>query len=196
MRLRFQFGTVLAAFLTAGLLCSPSFGQKFNKIGQAEAPPHRAQFPQPKGPSGMHPSVNPGNENNLPPKVFQRLQDMPPERQEKFFQNNERFRNLPPDQQARIRQRLQAWKNLTAAQQQEFRERQRVWEQMTPEQRSALQQTLLPRWQHLPSPRRQAIMPSLHQLPDLSEADREGKLNDPAFVEGLSPEDREVLGQL
>jgi hypothetical protein len=196
MRLRFQFGTVLAAFLTAGLLCSPAFGQKFNKIGQAEASPHRAQFPQPKGPNGMRPGVNPGNENNLPPKVFQRLQDMPPERQEKFFQNNERFRNLPPDQQARIRQRLQAWNNLTPAQQQEFRERQRVWEQLTPEQRREVQQTLLPRWQQLPPPRRQAIMQRLHQLRDLSESDRQARLNDPSFLGGLGLEDREMLGQL
>jgi uncharacterized protein DUF3106 len=196
MRLRFQFGKALAAFLTAVLLCSPSFGQKFRKIGQAETPPRRAQFPQPKGPNAMRPGANPGNMKNLPPKVFERLQDMPPDRQEKFFQNNQRFRNLPPDQQARIRQRLQAWNQLTPAQQQEFRERQRVWEQMTPEQRSEVQQTLLPRWQQLPPPRRQAIMQRLHQLRDLSEPERQARLSDPSFVAGLNPEDREMLGQL
>src|SRR6202035_2335705 len=106
MRLRSQFGTLLAALLTAGLLCSPGFGQKLSKIGQAEAPPHRPQFPRPNSPNGMRPADNAGKANNLPPKVFERLEDMPPDRQEKFFQNNERFRNLPPDQQARIRQRL------------------------------------------------------------------------------------------
>jgi hypothetical protein len=192
MRRRSQFGSVLAAFLTAGLLCSPAFGQKLSKIGQAEAPPHRAQFPQPRGPNGG----NPGKANSLPPKVFQRLEDMPPDRQEKFFQNNQRFRNLPPDQQARIRQRLEAWNKLTPAQQQEFRERQRVWEQMTPDQRRQVQQTLLPRWRQLPPFRRQAIMQRLHQLRDLSEPERESKLNDPSFVEGLNFEDREMLGQL
>jgi hypothetical protein len=196
MKLQLQFGTVLAAFLTAGLLCSPAFGQKFSKIGQAEAPPRRAQFPQPKGPNANRPGVNPGNMKNLPPKVFERLQDMPPDRQEKFFQNNQRFRNLPPDQQARIRQRLQAWNQLTPAQQQEFRERQRVWEQMTPEQRREVQQTLLPRWQQLPPPRRQAIMQRLHQLRDLSEPERQARLSDPSFVGGLNLEDREMLGQL
>ncbi len=196
MKPRSQFGTVWAAFLTAGLLCSSAFGQKLNKIGQAEAPPRRAQFPRPNGPNAMRPGGNAGNMNNLPPKVFERLQDMPPDRQEKFLENNQRFRNLPPDQQARIRQRLQAWNKLTPAQQQEFRERQRVWEQMTPEQQHEVRQTLLPRWQQLPPPRRQAIMQRLHQLRDLSESDRQARLNDPSFVEGLNPEDREMLGQL
>ena len=36
----------------------------------------------------------------------------------------------------------------------------------------------------------------IDDLRDLSEADRDAKLNDPAFVEGLSPEDREMLVQL
>jgi len=134
----------------------------------------------------MHPGGNAGKANNLPPKAFERLEDMPPDRQEKFFQNNERFRNLPPDQQARIRQRLEAWNKLTPAQQQAFRERQRVWEQMTPDQRRQVQQTLLPRWRQLPPFRRQAIMQRLHQLRDLSEPERQSKLNDPSFVEGLN----------
>lgn len=196
MRVRSQFGTLLAALLTAGLLYSPAFGQKLHKIGQAEAPPHRAQFPRPNGPNAIGPGGNPGKANSLPPKVFERLEDMPPDRQEKFFQNNERFRNLPSDQQARIRQRLEAWNKLTPAQQQAFRERQRVWEQMTPDQRRDIQQRLLPRWQQLPLPRRQVIMQRLHQLRDLSEPGRLAKLNDPIFLEGLNTEDREMLGQL
>ena len=75
-----------------------------------------------------------GRLNNLPPKAIERLQDMPPDKQEQFLQNNQRFQNLPPDQQAQIRQRLQAWNRLTPAQQQDLRERQQVWEQMTPAQ--------------------------------------------------------------
>jgi hypothetical protein len=71
-----------------------------------------------------------------------------------------------------------------------------VWEQLTPQQQREVRQTLLPRWQQLPPPRRQAILQRLHSLRDLSEADRQSKLNDPTFVEGLNPEDREMLGQL
>jgi hypothetical protein len=67
---------------------------------------------------------------------------------------------------------------------------------MTPEQKREVQQTLLPRWQQMPPQRRQAIMQRLHQLRDMSEPDRQAKLNDPSFVSGLSPEDRETLGQL
>jgi predicted Fe-S protein YdhL (DUF1289 family) len=193
MKLRFQFGVVLAAFLTVGLMCSPASGQKPNKIGQAEA---RRAPRQPNAPKAMRPGADAGNKKNLPIKAFERLQEMPPDKQEKFFQNNQRFRSLPPEQQARIRQRLQAWNKLTPGQQQEFRERQQVWEQMTPEQQGYVRQALLPHWQQLPPQRRQAIMQRLHQLRDLSESDRQSKLNDPSFVEGLNPEDRETLGQL
>ncbi|HWZ99651.1 MAG TPA: DUF3106 domain-containing protein [Candidatus Dormibacteraeota bacterium] len=193
MKLRFQFGTLCFALLGASLLCSPAPGQKVRKVGQAEAP--RGQRHPQNGPT-TRPGGNGGNMNNLPPRAFEHLREMPPDKQEQFLQNNERFRNLPPDQQARIRQRLQAWNKLTPAQQQEFRERQRIWEQMTPDQRREIKQTLLPRWQELPPPRRQAIMQRLHQLRDLSEPERQARLNDPSFSEGLNFEEREMLGQL
>jgi hypothetical protein len=67
---------------------------------------------------------------------------------------------------------------------------------MTPEQRTYVRQTLLPQWQQLPPPRRQAIMQRLHSLRDMSEPERESKLNDPAFMEGMSGEDRDTLKQL
>jgi hypothetical protein len=67
---------------------------------------------------------------------------------------------------------------------------------MTPEQQRNIRQSLFPRWQQMPPARRLAILQRLHSLRNLSEADRQAKLNDPAFVEGLSPEDREMLGQL
>lgn len=208
MKLRFQLGAVLAAFLMAGSVYSPAFGQTFREIAQTAAQQRRAQRQlrreqqmRPKAPNVGRPGANPGNPDarnldNLPPKAIERLQNMPPEKQEKFLQNNQRFRNLPPDQQARIRQRLQAWNRLTPAQQEDLRERQQVWEQLTPEEQREVRQTLLPRWQRVPPPRRQAILQRLHSLRDLSESDRQTKLNDPAFVEGLNPEDREMLGQL
>ena len=121
---------------------------------------------------------------------------MPPRRQEQFLRNNQRFLSLPPEQQAQIRRRLEAWNRLTPDQQQALRDRQRVWEQMTPEQQTNVRQSLLPRWQQMPLVRRQAILQRLHSLRNMSEGERQAKLNDPAFVEGLSTEDREMLGQL
>ena len=47
----------------------------------------------------------------------------------------------------------------------------------------------------MPPARRQANLQRLRSLRDMSEADRHAKLNDPAFVEGLNPEDREMLRQ-
>jgi hypothetical protein len=121
---------------------------------------------------------------------------MPPRRQEQFMRNNQRFLSLPPEQQAQIRQRLEAWNRLTPDQQQELRDRQHIWEMLTPEQQRYVKQSLLPRWQQLAAERRQAILQRLHSLRRLTETDRQAKLNEPAFVEGLNPEDREMLGQL
>jgi hypothetical protein len=137
-----------------------------------------------------------GNPNNLPPKAIERLQELPPDRQEQFLRNNQRFLSLPPEQQAQIRQRLEAWNRLTPAQQQELRERQHIWEMLTPEQKRYVNQVLFPRWKQLAVERRQAILQRLHALRNLSETDRQAKLNDPAFVQGLNPDDREMLGQL
>jgi hypothetical protein len=196
MKRRFQFGAFLAAWLAAGLLCASAYGQRSNAAPQGEGePPRPAQRQQvrPRLPNALPPG---GNPNNLPPKAIERLQDMPPRRQEQFLRNNQRFLSLPPEQQAQIRQRLEAWNRLTPDQQQELRERQHVWEQMTPEQQRNVRQSLLPRWQQMLPARRQAILQRLHSLRNMTEAGRQAKLNDPAFVEGLNPEDREMLGQL
>jgi predicted Fe-S protein YdhL (DUF1289 family) len=197
MKLRFQFGNVMGIFLATGLLCSPIHAQRNNAAAQQEgAPPlRRAQRPllRPRLQNALPPV---GNPNKLPPKAIERLQDMPPRRQEQFLENNQRFRNLPPDQQAQIRQRLQAWNRLTPDQQQALRDRQNVWEQMTPEQQRNVRQSLLPRWQQMAPARRQAILGRLHSLRNMSESDRQAKLNDPAFVQGLSTDEREMLGQL
>jgi hypothetical protein len=67
---------------------------------------------------------------------------------------------------------------------------------MTPEQRQYVQQDLLPRWRNLPQPRQQAIRQHLQQLNNLSDSDRESKLNDPEFVKGLNPEEQGMLRDL
>jgi hypothetical protein len=196
MNLRFQFGAVLAAWLLAGLLSGPAYGQRFNTAAQQEGTqprPAPGARVRPRLPNALPPR---GNPNNLPPKVIERLQDLPPNLQERFLQNNQRFKNLPPDQQEKIRQHLEAWNRLTPEQRQALLDRQHVWEQMTPEQQRYVRQSLLPRWQQLPPMRRQSILQRLHSLRNMTEEGRQAKLNDPAFVEGLNPEDREMLGQL
>ena len=192
-----QFAGILTASLATALMCAPAYGQKIKATAQKEAPPPRPARPKPPVrpnlPNALPPRVG---ENKLPPKAIERLQDLPPEQQERFLKNNQRFNSLPPEQQAEIKRRLEAWNRLTPEQKQALRDRQRVWEQMTPEQRKYVQQSLFPRWQQMPPERRQAILQRLHSLRDLSEPEREAKLNDPAFVGGLSPEDREMLSQL
>ena len=197
MELRFQFGMVLAAGFVAGsLCCGTAHAQKYSTAPQQEGEaPRPAERPRtrPRLPNALPPA---GNANKLPPKAIERLQDMPPRRQEQFLRNNERFLSLPPEQQEQIRKRLEAWNRLTPNQQQELRDRQHIWEEMTPEQQRNVRQSLLPRWQQLPPVRRQAILQRLHSLRDMSEEARQSKLNDPAFTQGLNFEDREMLGQL
>ena len=141
-------------------------------------------------------ALRPGrNANNLPPKAIQSLRDLPPPRQERFLQNNQRFQNLPPDQQAKIRQRLEAWNRLTPGQQQTFRDRQRVWEQMTWQRRDVRKPCFRAGSKCSPL-RRQAILQRLHSLARPGETDRPAKLDDPAFVERIEPGGPGNAGQL
>ena len=147
-------------------------------------------------PPAERPGAGAAPRANLPPGWGQQLREMSPAEQEKFLSNNKRFRSLPPEQQAQIRQRLNVWNNLTPAQKQTLLERERVLAQMTPEQRRYVQQTLLPEWQNLPAARRQVVLGKLRDLRDLSDSDRAAKLNDESFVNGLSPDERQVLRDL
>ena len=186
-----QFGiTALAwALLTPGANLS---AQK-NRPRMARPP---AERPPAERPPAERPGAGAAPRANIPPGWVQQLRQMPPADQEKFLNNNERFRSLPPQQQAQIRQRLKVWNNLTPAQRQTLLERERVLAQMTPEQRRYVQQTLLPEWQNLAPARRQVVLGKLRDLRDLSDSDRAAKLNDESFVNGLSPDERQMLRDL
>ncbi|MBI3670990.1 MAG: DUF3106 domain-containing protein [Acidobacteria bacterium] len=132
----------------------------------------------------------------LPPPWMERLRDMSPEQQHRFLSNNERFRNLPPERQAQIRRRLQHWNSLTPEQRQAFREREHIWAQMTPEQQRHVREELLPKWQQLPVDRRQVLLGKLRALRGLHESERAAKLNDPAFLSDLNPDERGMLQEL
>lgn len=132
----------------------------------------------------------------LPPRWVEKLQDMPPAEQEKFLQNNERFRNLPPQRQEQIRRNLERWNNLTPEQKQAARNAETALERMTPAQREYVRRTLLPKWQALPMDRRQAIRRHLAILSKMSPATQQAALNDPKFMQGLSPDEQDMLRNL
>jgi hypothetical protein len=130
---------------------------------------------------------------DLPSRWVERLQQMPPGQQQRFLNNNERFQSLPPQQQAQIRQRLQQFNRLTPEQQQEVIKRAQVWDAMSPQQQRYVRETLLPQWQTLPPRRRQVLLGKLHDLRNLSDPERAEKLNDEGFLDGLSPDERQML---
>ncbi len=129
----------------------------------------------------------------LPPKWAEKLQEMPPEEQDRFLKNNARFKNLPPQRQAQIRDRLQRWNSLAPDQREALRDRQRVWQQMSPQQHDYIRKSLLPEWQQLPDERKQMIRDRLHVLHDLNPAERTQKLQDPQFLQGLAPNEQDLL---
>ena len=132
----------------------------------------------------------------LPPRWIQQLREMSPAEQEKFLNNNARFRSLPAERQAQIRQRLQAWNDLSPEQRQTLIQRERVLAQMTPEQRRYVRETLVPQWQNLPPARRQVVLGKLRDLQAFSDSERGAKLNDDSFMNGLAPDERQMLRDL
>jgi len=213
MSSRLQFG-LLAALLLAGSFAAPSsFGQRPGAMSRAERraerrkriearqnknnPPSGKDQPQdrqnllPKSGAGQ-PGPGPGAEN-LPPKWAERLQQMTPEEQERFLQNNERFRSLPPEQQERIRQRLRVWNSLSQDQRDAIIHREELWQRMTPEQQQKVRREILPRWQALPQDRRHVLVDKLGALQNLNDTERAARLNDPAFMKGLNPDEQKLL---
>lgn len=132
----------------------------------------------------------------LPSKWAAQLRDMSPEEQQRFMQNNQQFQHLPPERQDQIRQNLQRWNNLTPEQKQRAREAEAALERMTPEQRQYVRETLLPKWQAMPLERRRAMNRHLAMLRNMSPATQETALNDPRFMQGLSPEEQSMLREL
>jgi Protein of unknown function (DUF3106) len=147
-----------------------------------ERPPAEKLAPRPK--------------TDLPPRWIDRLREMSPAEQEKFLNNNARFRSLPGQQQAQIRERLQVWNSLSPEQRQTLLQRERVLAQMTPEQRQYVRETLMPEWQSLRPARRQVVLGKLRDLHSLSDSERAAKLNDESFMNGLSPDERQMLRDL
>jgi Protein of unknown function (DUF3106) len=133
---------------------------------------------------------------DLPPKWADQLRTMPPEQQQRFLNNNQRFLDLPPERQTQIRNQLRQWNGLGPAQQQAILDRERVWQSMTPSQQRYVRDTLMPQWQAMSPLRRQMILRRLHDLRGLDDSQRAAKLNDESFNAGLDPGERQMLRDL
>lgn len=190
MRLKL-FAIAPAVLLLSGLAAQPAHAQRVARWRVIAAQRRANGMARP---NGRKPNVR-GMEG-LPPRWVEKLQDMPPAEQEKFLQNNERFRNLPPQRQEQIRRNLQRWNNLTPEQKQAARNAESALERMTPEQREYVRKTLLPKWQALPMDRRLAIRRHLAILSKMSPSTQQAALNDPKFMQGLSPDEQDMLRNL
>lgn len=198
---------VLAALLSLAV-CAPNFAAGRLRRDERKAAQKARNLPKNPAPVAPKNAVPPKNEAKpvnpaanpraagMPAPWLERLQDMPPAEQERFMNNNERFKNMTPEQQARIRQNLQQWNQLSAQQRQEMRNRQKVWASLTPQEREYVRDTILPRWQNMLPDRKALVSQRLRQLQELDDAQRQAKLNDPAFVEGLNPDEQEMLRSL
>jgi hypothetical protein len=192
---------VIAFGLVAGLAAQPASAQggPWRKAGQGRVA-GRNEKPNRGGGGGnnAHPNArpNPRAMEGMPPKWVENLRNMPPEEQERFMQNNERFKNLPPQRQEQIRRNLQKWNSLTPEQKEEAGRREQMLERMTPEQRDYVRNTLLPKWQAMPQDRRQAINRHLGMLSNMSPETQQAALNDPRFMQGLNPDEQSMLKEL
>jgi len=138
-----------------------------------------------------------GNGARVPPAWVQRLGQMSPQEREHFLENNQKFQSLTPQQQQRVRQRVQAWQNLSPGEQERLRDTYRdVWQRMTPQQQQHVKNDLLPKWQQMPPDRRSIITGRLHTLQGMTPEQRQAAVNDPKFMQGLSPEEQGVLRDL
>ncbi|HTU35316.1 MAG TPA: DUF3106 domain-containing protein [Candidatus Acidoferrum sp.] len=166
---------------------APGNAGQFNRAGNGGvARPPNQQFFNP----------NPSVVRRFPAGTMQRLRQMSPQQQERFFQNNQRFQSLPPARQAQIRQNFQRWNNLSPAQKDQFIHRNQVLQRLSPEQRQLYQSQILPRWQQLSPDRRQVIIGRLHTLQGMTPDQQQKALNDPRFMLGLSPDEQGVLRNL
>jgi len=143
-----------------------------------------------------NPAANGRGGLGLPPKFVERLQEMSPEEQERFMRNNIKFQNMPPERQAQIRRTLQRWNSLAPETRTMLRQREAAMEQMSPQEQRYVQQELKPAWRDMAPVQRRFMLQHLHQLYGMSTPEAEAKLSDPAFTQGMNPEQQKMLPYL
>lgn len=179
--------------LLMGLVAEPACAQNGRRVPVLQ---QRNEAKREANPNGQKGKPNARAMEGLPSKWNERLRDMPPEEQQRFMQNNEQFQHLPPERQDQIRRNLQRWNNLSPEQKQRARQAEAALERMTPEQRQYVRNTLLPKWQAMPVERRQVLNRHLAMLRNMNPATQQAALNDPRFMEGLSPDEQSMLRDL
>ncbi len=213
-----QFGVWLGMLLLATGLSLPAAAnggvrEKFSQAEKSSPMPPNNSGNQTKSSANEGKNKNPdsANENSgpkgnqpgngraglgLPPKFVERLEEMPPDQQERFMKNNERFRNMPPERQAQIRRTLQRWNNLSPETRAMMRQRLAALEQMSPQEQRYVQQEIKPAWRNMPPNQRRFMQQHLNQLYGMSAPEAQTKLSDPAFLQGMTPEQQRMLPYL
>lgn len=188
---------VIVALSAVGFLTQPASAQNGQWLREWQA--RRQAVRQQRavnGQGGAKGQPNVRALEGLPPKWVERIRDMPPDQQQRFLENSEQFNRLPPGRQQQILQNLAKWNQLSPEEKQALRNREAAYERMTPEQREYVRNTLLPKWQAMPMDRRQVINRHLGMLRNMSPATQQAALNDPRFLQGLSPDEQSMLRDL
>ena len=104
--------------------------------------------------------------------------------------------DVAPARQQQVLQNLDKWNRLSPEEKEAVRVRDNFLENLPPERQEYVRNVLLPKWQALPQPRRQAINRHLAMLGKMSPATQEAALSDPRFLGGLSPDEQAMLRDL
>jgi hypothetical protein len=181
-----------AGFLTA-FAAQPAHAQNGARLRQW----HQHQAAQRAGAAQAGKGqMNPRGAAGLPPKWVENLREMPPEAQQRFLENNDKFESLPPARQAQIRQNLEKWNRLTPEQKDRIRATEQMFEQMSPEQRERFRDEIVPKLAQLPPERRQRVINHWRRLQGMSPEEQQATLRDPRFMPGLSPDEQSLVRDL
>jgi hypothetical protein len=77
-----------------------------------------------------------------------------------------------------------------------WRQRETALEQMTPQERQFVQQQVQPSWRDMSPEQRKPMLQHLRQLYGMSTPEAQAKLSDPAFMQGMNPEQQKMLPYL
>jgi Protein of unknown function (DUF3106) len=169
--------------------------QERRRAAAAEREKNREERAHPNA-NGAARGPNPRAMAELPPKWVDNLRDMPPDQQERFMRNNEKFQSLPPERQAQIRKNLEKWNSLSPEQQNRIRATERMLENLTPEQREHFRNDIVPTLASMPPGRRARVIGHWRRLQGMTPDQQQAALSDPRFMQGLTPDEQGMVRDL